>query len=184
MVDGIPNRALKHLPLSVVSLFVVLFNAIFSKAVLPDSLEARTRVFYPETRGKSGYALILSTHKCARHDWQTVLENHTLQDSLRSEQTWVIVRWAVWVQAQTQHCATDRPPCRKSVQELWRNEARYSSMWLRPSILYGSTVSSTSSKSFIFPRILSKQYLHICIVGRLKRPSKQPHPLVVAYGLA
>ena len=27
--DGIPNRALKHLPLSVISLLVVLFNAIF-----------------------------------------------------------------------------------------------------------------------------------------------------------
>ena len=40
--DGIPNRALKHLPLSVVSFLVVLFNAIFrSQYYLPSCKQAR-----------------------------------------------------------------------------------------------------------------------------------------------
>jgi len=33
--DDIPNRALKHLPISVISLLVVLFNAIFRAQYFP-----------------------------------------------------------------------------------------------------------------------------------------------------
>jgi len=42
--DGIPNRALKHLPLSSVSLLVVLFNAIFRTQYYPASWK-HARVF-------------------------------------------------------------------------------------------------------------------------------------------
>jgi hypothetical protein len=42
--DGIPNRALKHLPLSVFSLPVVLFNAILRKQYFPASWK-HARVF-------------------------------------------------------------------------------------------------------------------------------------------
>jgi len=42
--DGIPNRALKHLPLSAVSLLVVLFNAIFRTQYCPASWK-HARVF-------------------------------------------------------------------------------------------------------------------------------------------
>lgn len=48
--NGIPNRALKHLPLSDVYLLVVLYNVFFSIPVLPSSLE--THVFDPETLGR------------------------------------------------------------------------------------------------------------------------------------
>jgi len=108
--DGIPNRALKHLPLSIVSLLVV-FNAIL-RTLLPGGLEARTRVFNPETRERPGAALVLSTHKSTRHDWQTVRENPALQDSPRSERTWITARRAVWIQTQTAR--------RYSSPALWR----------------------------------------------------------------
>ena len=42
--DGIPNRALKHLPLSVISLLVVLFNAIFRTQYFPAAWK-HARVF-------------------------------------------------------------------------------------------------------------------------------------------
>ena len=84
--DGIPNRVLKHLPLSVVSLLVVLFNAIFRKHYFPAAWK-HARVFDPVTWEGSGAALILLTHTSDRHDWQIVRENPTLQDSLRSERT-------------------------------------------------------------------------------------------------
>ena len=63
------------------------YRVIFSNAVLPGGLETRTRVFDPETWEGSGDVVILSTHQYARHDWQTVRENPTLQDSLRSLRT-------------------------------------------------------------------------------------------------
>ena len=76
--DGIPNRALKHFPLSIVSLLVVLFNVIFRKQYFPAAWK-HARVFsilkpgedpalsssYPptsvlETIGKLFYKIILS----------------------------------------------------------------------------------------------------------------------------
>ena len=42
--DGTPNRALKHLPLSVISFLVVLFNAIFRTHYYPVSCK-HARVF-------------------------------------------------------------------------------------------------------------------------------------------
>ena len=42
-------------------------------------------VFDPENWDGSSAALILSTHKSARHDWETVQENPALQDCLRSD---------------------------------------------------------------------------------------------------
>ena len=93
--DGISKSALKHLPLSVVSLLVVLFNAIFSNTVLPGGLEARTRVFDPGTGEKSGAAPILYRRPGLLNTIREVLENPTVQDSLRGERTRVITRFAV-----------------------------------------------------------------------------------------
>jgi hypothetical protein len=56
--DGIPNRALKHLPLSVISLLVVLFNAILRKKYFPKPWK-QARVFDPETREGPGSALLI-----------------------------------------------------------------------------------------------------------------------------
>ena len=42
--DGIPNRALKHLPVNVISLLVVLFNAIFRTQYYPAAWK-HARVF-------------------------------------------------------------------------------------------------------------------------------------------
>ena len=54
--DGIPNRALTHLPLSAVSLLVV-FSAIFQTQYYPAAWK-HARVFDPETRERPGTALI------------------------------------------------------------------------------------------------------------------------------
>ena len=69
--DGITNRALKHLPLSVFSLLVVLFNAIFRSQYYPPSWK-HARVFDFETWKEPGAAHVLPTHKSARHAWHTV----------------------------------------------------------------------------------------------------------------
>jgi hypothetical protein len=66
--DVIPNRALKHLPLSIVSLLVALCNAILQTQYFPVAWK-HARVFSMLKPGKDpGAALIISTHKSTRHD--------------------------------------------------------------------------------------------------------------------
>jgi hypothetical protein len=74
--DGISNRALKHLPLSVASLLVVLLKAIFRRQYFPAAWK-HACVFSILKPGKEP-ALPSSTHKSARHDWQIVRENPTV----------------------------------------------------------------------------------------------------------
>ena len=59
--NGIPNRALKHLPMRAVLLLVQIFNAILSTHHFP-SLEARSGHLDTQTGEGSGAVLILSTH--------------------------------------------------------------------------------------------------------------------------
>jgi len=72
---SITIRALKHFPISVFSQ-LVLFNAIFWIQYFRQ-LGKNARVFHPENRKASGAALVLSTYKSARHDWQAVLKDLT-----------------------------------------------------------------------------------------------------------
>jgi hypothetical protein len=57
--------------------------------------------------------------KSAGLNMQTVRENPTLQESLQSERTRATAWRTIWVQTQTQHCATTHPPCRKGKHWLW-----------------------------------------------------------------
>jgi hypothetical protein len=66
---------LKHFPISVFSQ-LVLFNAIFWIQYFRQ-LGKHARVFHPENRKGLGAALVLSTHKSARHDWQAVWKDLT-----------------------------------------------------------------------------------------------------------
>jgi hypothetical protein len=61
--DGIPNRALKHLPQ------LAILNAILN-AVFSSSTEARSSHFHSETGEGTGTTLFLSAHKSSRHDCQ------------------------------------------------------------------------------------------------------------------
>jgi hypothetical protein len=70
---GIPNRSLKHFPLSVVSLQVVLLNQIFRRQYFPAAWK-HARVFSILKHGKDP-VLPSSTHKSAGHDWQIVRDN-------------------------------------------------------------------------------------------------------------
>jgi len=57
-------------------------------------LEARTRVFNPETWKSPGAALILLTHMSTRHDWQTVRENSTHKFPLVPGQSYILIpKW-------------------------------------------------------------------------------------------
>ena len=69
--DGIPNRTLKHLPLRAISLLVTFFNAILTIQYFPAEWK-HARVLHPEAGEGPGSALVLSTHKSVRHDWQVV----------------------------------------------------------------------------------------------------------------
>jgi len=72
------------------------------------------------------------------------------------------------------------------VQELWHVEANrccFPVMWLRPSILYRSTVSSTSHQSLIAPRTLQKSFLPTWKIGLSKCPSNQSYLLVTWSGM-
>ena len=115
--DSIPNRALKQLPQSIVSLLVVLFNAILRTQYFPVAWK-HARVFSILQPGKdpalpSSYRPISLLETIGK-----LRENPALQDFPRSERTWITSRRAVLIQTQTQHGATDRPPCGKSIQEL------------------------------------------------------------------
>jgi hypothetical protein len=167
---SIPNRTLKHLPLRAASLLVVLFNAILRTQYFP---------------GRPVTVVVLSTRNSARPDWQTPRENPSFQDSPWSERTRTSAWRAVWFRTQTQLCAAVGPPCMTSIQEFdERNwQAQFFWLWPRPSIPHGSMASFTKSWSLTFPNTSSKLYPHIWRDGRSMRPSKQPHPLVVACGL-
>ena len=71
----------------------------------------------------SSTALVLSTHKSAKHDFQAVWKNPNDQDPKRSKRKRDPAQWAVWVQTPTQHCTTASPAHWNSVQELWREKA-------------------------------------------------------------
>lgn len=87
--DFFPNRALKHLPISVVCRLVFYLTRFFN-AVHLGCLEARARVFDILTWERPGTTLILSTLKSTKHNWPTLPENPALHDSLRSELTRII----------------------------------------------------------------------------------------------
>jgi hypothetical protein len=80
--NGIPNMDLKHLPLSVISLLVMIFNERFQIQYFPPAWK-HDRMFS---------ILVLSTHKSVGHDWQDVRENRTQQDYLRCKRTWATVQ--------------------------------------------------------------------------------------------
>jgi hypothetical protein len=84
--DGITNRALKHLPLSVVSLLDVLFNAILRTQNFPAAWK-HARVFSILKPGKDP-ALPLSCRTISLLDtFGKLRENRALQYSLRSKGT-------------------------------------------------------------------------------------------------
>ena len=60
--NGIPNRALKHLPQRVASLLVQVFNAFPPHPSFPYSVEARSSDLYTQTGEGFSTALILSAH--------------------------------------------------------------------------------------------------------------------------
>ena len=112
-----PNRALKHLPLSVDSLLTVLFNTKFRIKYFLSAWK-HARVFSTLKPGKNP-----AMPSSAGHDWQAARENPIRQDFLRSKRTWATEKRAVWVQTQTGHCVTAHPPRKKSVQDHWREKA-------------------------------------------------------------
>jgi hypothetical protein len=65
--DGIPNRALKHLPQRMILLLVALFNAILRTQYFPPVWK-RASHLHSETREEPGTNLLLSAHKSSRHD--------------------------------------------------------------------------------------------------------------------
>jgi hypothetical protein len=127
VTDGIPNRALNRIPQITVSLLVVLFNAILQTQYFPVAWK-HARVLSILKPGKDP-----ALPSCYRpisflDTFGKLRENPALQDSSRSKRAWTTTRRAVWVQTQTQHGATARPPCGKSVQELWREETDWRSL--------------------------------------------------------
>jgi hypothetical protein len=94
--DGSPNRALKHLPLSIVSLLVVLFNAILQPQYFPVAWK-QARVF-SILKPEKDPALPSSYRPISLLDTIGKLrENTALHDSSRSERMWTTTRRAVWV---------------------------------------------------------------------------------------
>ena len=88
--NGIPNRALKHLLVSAVSLFFALFKAIFRIQYFPSSRK-HVRVFsIPKPGEDPAPPFVLSAHKSARHDWQAFRLDPTHQDSRELRGRWVL----------------------------------------------------------------------------------------------
>ena len=147
-------------------------------------MKALQRDLHPETREGPGAALVLSTQKSIRHDWQAVWKDPACQDFLRSK--WVLAsgRWAVWVQTQTQLQLA------RLVERVSRNfgEKRLTgvvfldvvmacdTVWV-DGLIYKLTILNTLCT-------LSQPFLPTCMAGCSKRFSNQPHPLVVACGMA
>jgi hypothetical protein len=130
----------------------------------------------PETWEGFIASLILSSNMSDRHHWQPVRETSVLQDFLWSEWTRATPRWEFLVQTQTQ-TAPHLTPLAESFWKQWRKGTKakeFHSVW----------VFSKRSKSLTFPPTFLNPHLHTWIVERSKRPSKQPHPLLVACGMA
>jgi hypothetical protein len=88
-LDGFANRALKHLPLSVISLLVALFKAIFRTQ---HFLEPWKHVISILKTGKDKNLPLSYRPTSLLDNWQIVQENPALQDSLRSEWAGVTAR--------------------------------------------------------------------------------------------
>jgi len=124
--DVIPNRALKHPPLSVFSFVVVLFNAISRRQYFPATWKTHAfSIIKPrkDPAMPSSYRTIN-----LRHDWQIDRKKPALQNFLRSQRTRITVQWAVSVQTQTRHQSIACPPCGKNIQKLWREETNLCSI--------------------------------------------------------
>ena len=70
--NGIPNGALKHFFAEGCIRPLQDIQRGSSHAVLPNSLQARTRDLHPETWDGPCTALFILSHKSAGHDWQIV----------------------------------------------------------------------------------------------------------------
>jgi hypothetical protein len=141
--NGIPNRPLKHLPLSVVSLFVVLLNAIFRIQLFPSSWK-HARVSSILKPGKnpalpSSYrpiSLLDMIGKLFEILFTRIVCEVSGHGLLRNKQ------FAFRPKHRTTLQLNRLVECQGTSARRGKH-ARFSSIWLRPSILYGSTVSST-----------------------------------------
>jgi hypothetical protein len=69
--NGIPNRALKHLPQRAVSLLAVIFNAALLAQYFP-SVWKHARIVSILKPGKDPATLFVSSNKSSEHNWQVV----------------------------------------------------------------------------------------------------------------
>jgi hypothetical protein len=184
--NGVPSTAPKHLPHSVVSLLIKVFNVILWMQYFPPSWKhahvisilkpgkdlAQPPYYRPRSLSattcnlfeKIVFTMILSEvggRKLRRDGQFGIRPKHSTALQLR---------------ASLKGCPGTLTRSRYQVS--------FPLMRLRPAIPYGLKVTSKSWQSLISPRILSKPFIPTCMAGRSKRASNQSHPLVVAYGLA
>ena len=142
--NGIPNRPLKHPPLNVVSLLVLLFNAIFRIQLFPSSWK-NARVCSTLKPGENP-ALPLSYRPICLLDTIGKLLEILFTGTVCEVSGHGLLRNKPF---------GFRPKHRSELQlnrlvdcqgtsRIRGKHARFSSMWLKPSILYGSMVSSTN----------------------------------------
>jgi len=169
----VPNRTFNNLPLSVVSILLMLFNVIFRFQHFP-SASKQAHLFSILKPGED-LALPLYYRPKSLLDMTGKLFEKILL-------TRILRKAAVGYCAMSSLGSYSTTPLRyisaKSLKECPRNLAKRAQhsqfflMWLRPLILYGSTVSSANLQSLVFPHTLSKLYFPTSIVVRSKHPSK------------
>jgi hypothetical protein len=140
-----------------------------SNPVLSFSFETSPRVFHPATREGPGTALVLSTQKSARQDWQAVRGNPTYQNSMRSKRPWAFGFIPKHSTALYLTQLVERVSRKFDEKRLpgvvFLDVAKASDTVRVNGLLYKLTVLN-------FPSYLSKLYLPTSIVVRSKHPTK------------